>query len=284
MLIDTHCHINMMVKKDFDVLLQDIQMTDVYDIIHEAKINQVTRIINIGTSVIESQNCIKIAQAYEHVYATVGIHPNDCTADWKTDVKILSDYVQEKEHHKIVGIGEIGLDFHYKDYNLSRQKDAFRAQIELALAHDLAIVVHTRDAYDETLAVLDEYRIDISRGIIHCFSEDLAFAQDAINMNFVIGIGGTITYPKNDDLRHIVRELDLHDMVLETDAPFLPPQVIRGKQNHPKYIKEIAEYIANLRKEPYDTVARVTTENACKIFGIDVTPTVVASEARQSRI
>ncbi len=270
MLIDTHCHINMMVKEDFDTLLDHTQIIAAQDIIREAKNHDVTHIINVGTSVIESENCIKIAQESEHVYATVGIHPNDCTADWQTDVKILTRYVQEKEKNKIVGIGEIGLDRHYKDHNLPRQKDAFRMQIELALEHNLAIVVHTRDAHDETLNVLYEYRTNISRGIIHCFSEDLAFAQDAINMNFSIGIGGTLTYPKNTDLRHLVTTLDLHTIVLETDAPFLPPQIIRGKQNHPKYIKTIAEYIANLRNESYETVAKTTTETACKIFGITI--------------
>jgi len=268
MLVDTHCHINMMVKENFDIPLEDEQMTHVKDIIHEAQRHDVKYIINVGTSVIESQNCIKIALASEHAYATVGIHPNDCTVDWKNDIKILARYVQEKEKHKIVGIGEIGLDRHYKDYNLPRQKDAFRMQIELALAHDLAIVVHTRDAHDETLDVLYEYRTHISRGIIHCFSEDLAFAQDAINMNFSIGIGGAITYPKNESLRQVVTSIDLHNIVLETDAPFLPPQIIRGKQNHPKYIKAIAEYVANLRKESYEIVAQTTTQTACKIFGI----------------
>ena len=269
MLIDTHCHINMLIKNEFDVPLQDDFIPQAQAIIDEAAANDVKYIINVGTSVIESQNCIKIAQAFEHVYATVGIHPNDCTTDWQADIKILTRYVQEKEKHKIVGIGEIGLDRHYKDYNLPRQKDAFRMQIELALEHDLAIVVHTRDAYDETLDVLYEYRNNISRGIIHCFSEDLQFAQDTINMNFSIGIGGTITYPKNETLRHVVTTIDLDKIVLETDTPFLPPQIIRGKQNHPKYIKLIAEYIANLRKETYETIANTTTKTARNIFGIN---------------
>jgi TatD DNase family protein len=269
MLIDTHCHINMMVKETFDTLLHKSDIITIKNIIDDAHKDDVTYIINVGTSVIESENCIQIAQAYAPVYATVGIHPNDCTVDWKTDIEILTRYVQEKEKNKIVGIGEIGLDRHYKDHNLPRQKDAFRAQIELALAHNLAIVVHTRDAYDETLHVLSEYRTDIARGIIHCFSEDLAFAQEAINMNFALGIGGIITYPKNNDLRHIVTDLSLDNFVLETDAPFLPPQIIRGKQNHPKYIKTIAEYMANLRNESYETVAHTTTRNAFKIFGLD---------------
>ncbi len=268
MLIDTHCHINMMVKESFDTLLDQTEMTRAQDIIREATNHDIMHIINVGTSVIESQNCINIAQKSQHAYATIGIHPNDCTADWKADVKTLARYAQEKEEHKIVGIGEIGLDRHYKDHNLPRQRDAFRAQIELALQHDLAIIVHTRDARDETLNVLYEYRTSISRGIIHCFSEDLSFAQEAINMNFSIGIGGPITYPKNEDLRSIFTTLSLLNIVLETDAPFLPPQIIRGKQNHPKYIKTIAEYIANLRGESYETVAHVTTQNACKIFGI----------------
>jgi TatD DNase family protein len=268
MLVDTHCHINMMVKESFDTLLDHTEIKRAEEIIHEAKDHNVNIIVNVGTSVIESENCINIAQLNKHTYATVGIHPNDCTADWKTDLQILKRYVQEKEKNKIVGIGEIGLDRHYKGYDLPRQKDAFRAQIELALENNLAIVVHTRDAREETLDVLYEYRTNISRGIIHCFSEDLSFALEAINMNFAIGIGGIITYPKNNDLRHIVSEVDLHNIVLETDAPFLPPQIIRGKQNHPKYIKTVAEYIAHLLGQSYETVAQITTQTACKIFGI----------------
>jgi len=269
-MIDTHCHINMMVKKDFDVALQEQEIKDAAIILCQAADNQVTRIINVGTSLIESQNCIQLAQAYDTVFATVGIHPNDCTSSWQDDFKLIQEMVKKKELNRIVGIGETGLDRHYPDYNLKRQQDAFKAQIELSLEHDIALVVHTRDARDETLRSLEEFKGQITRGIIHCFSEDQDFANQVIEWQFCLGIGGTITYPKNLYLRDIVCATSLDQMVLETDAPYLPPQIVRGKQNHPLYIATIAEYIATLKDESLDLVAAKTTNNACRIFNINV--------------
>ena len=160
------------------------------------------------------------------------------------------------------------MDMHYPDYNLNRQRDAFKAQIELALEHDLALVVHSRDAYDETLRILEEYRNNLCHAVMHCFSYDQAFAKTVTDWDFVLGIGGTITYPKNNELRTIVAATHIKNIVLETDAPFLPPQVIRGKQNHPKEIATIAEYIAQLRGESFESVAQQTTKNALKLFNL----------------
>lgn len=267
-LVDTHCHINNMVKKDFDMPLLPTQNTDIQNIIREAVDNDVSVIINVGTSLVESKNCITIAKQSEHVYAAIGIHPNDATSSWMTDFKELVALAKHKEEHKIVAIGECGLDMHYPDYNLQRQKDVFKAHIELALEHDLALLVHTRDARDETLRSLEEFKGQITRGVIHCFSEDQSFANTVIDWHFYLGIGGTITYPKNNALRDIVINTPLHHIVLETDAPFLPIQTMRGKQNHPQYIKNIAEYIAHLRQESLESVAQTTTANAlalCKL-------------------
>jgi TatD DNase family protein len=157
---------------------------------------------------------------------------------------------------------------HYPDYNLNRQRDAFKAQIELALEHNLALVVHSRDAYDETLKILEEYKNNSMRATMHCFSYDQAFANIVTSWGFVLGIGGPITYPKNNELRNVVLNADLKNIVLETDAPFLPPQVIRGKQNHPKEIATIAQYIAELRGETFDVIAQQTTDNALKLFNL----------------
>ena len=272
MLIDTHCHINMMIKKKFDVYLQSHEVEEAQDIVDAAQQNDVSIIINVGTSLIESNNCVMLAQRYQSIYATVGIHPNDCTSSWLDDFKDITSLVQKKEINRIVGIGETGLDRHYPDYNMQRQKDAFKAHIELALEHDLALVVHTRDAADETLRSLEEFKSHITRGIIHCFSEDQTFANQVIAWNFALGIGGTITYPKNLYLRDIVSTTPLAHMVLETDAPFLPPQVIRGKQNHPLHIKTIAEFMAHLRNEPYEQIANITTKNAKRIFNVPELP------------
>jgi TatD DNase family protein len=264
-LIDTHCHINNMVKKEFDIPLTPADLPLAQEIIDQAAHEKISTIINVGTSVAESKNCILLAQQFSSIYASIGIHPNDCSTAWRADFDELAKLAQQKEEHKIVAIGECGLDFHYPDFNVQRQKDAFKAQIELALEHALPVVVHTRQAPDETLRVLEEYAHQL-RATIHCFSEDLSFAQQVIAWNMVIGIGGTITYPKNDQLRDVVKKVDLTSIVLETDAPFLPPQIIRGQQNHPKYIATIAHYIAELRNEPFETVAAQTTQNATALF------------------
>lgn len=268
MLIDTHCHINMMVKKTFDLLMSKQETDNAHTIVDHAAQAGVTTLINVGTSLVESINCIKLAQLYGPVYATVGIHPNDCSPLWQDDLKQLQPYLENKEKYKIVAIGEIGLDKHYPDYNLQRQKDALKAQIECALAHNLAIVIHSRDAAQETLESLQEYKNDITQCVIHCFSEDLTFAQQVIEWGFFIGIGGIITYPKNDGLRSVVKQIPLENIVLETDAPYLPIQRMRGKKNAPQYISDIAHYIAEIRGQSFEEVAQQTTHNARTLFNL----------------
>jgi len=270
MLIDTHCHINMMVKKTFDTEITPADLRLAASIVDEASSRGVTTIINVGTSLVESFNCIQLARQYAPIHAAVGIHPNDCTQTWHTDFLKIKDFVKEHKKNKIVAIGETGLDSHYPDTNLGRQKDAFRAQIDLALEENLALIVHTRDARNETLDFLQEYRGQISRGIIHCFSEDQDFADQVIAMGFVIGLGGIITYPKNDALRAIARTVPLDKIVLETDAPFLPPQAIRGKQNSPAQIRTIAEYLAELRGISLEEVAQQTSKNAMQVFRLEL--------------
>jgi TatD DNase family protein len=260
----------MMVKQSFDTPLLPPLFDLVQTILEQAQEKKVNHIINVGTSIIESHNTILLAQKFPHVYAVIGIHPNDVQSTWKKDFATLKQWVQEKEKNKIVGIGECGLDFHYPGYDIQQQKDAFKAHIELALEHTLALVVHTRDAHDETLYMLEEYKTNNLKGTIHCFSEDLTFAQHTIEWGFVLGIGGTLTYPKNNQLREVVKTVGIKNIILETDAPFLPPQIIRGKQNHPLYIHTIAEYLSTLLEKDFETIAQITTHNAFKLFKISL--------------
>lgn len=266
MLIDTHCHMNIIVKNSFDTPLLPANYTDAQDIINQAQNENISKILNVGTSLVESKNCIELAVKFAPLYAAIGIHPNDLTSDWQKELKELSGFLSRKQELKIVAIGECGIDKHYPDYNLAIQKDAFKAQIELALAHNLPVIVHTRDAGYETLRSLEEFKQNNLKGVIHCFSEDLDFAKEAISMGFLLGIGGTITYPKNNVLRSVLTQVGINNIILETDAPFLPPQIIRGKQNQPKYIKAIAEYIAELLNISLSQVAQITTDNAQNLF------------------
>jgi TatD DNase family protein len=266
MLVDTHCHLNLLVEYTFDVPLSEKDIANAHTIVEEAAQYDVGRILNVGTSLIESLNSIKLAQHYKQIYASVGIHPNDLTETWKDDLHELQKLLPKKETLKILALGESGIDKHYKDYNLVRQQEAFIRHIELALEYDLALVVHTRDAGEETLRCLEPYKNQGLRGTIHCFSEDLAFAQEAISYGFVLGIGGTLTYPKNSLVREVVQTVGLDHIILETDAPFLPPQIIRGQKNRPRYIKTIAHYLADLLEQPYEKVSEQTTANAFRVF------------------
>ncbi len=265
MLIDTHCHLNMMVKEKFGVSISEKELDAVGTIVKDAKKHQVEVIITVGTNFIENNNCVEIAKHYPHVFASVGLHPTDCSNTWRTQVDLITPLLREKEKNNIVAVGECGLDFYWPGYNIQQQKDLFKAQIELALEYDLALTIHTRNASEETIEVLEEFKGQI-KGVLHCFSENLAYAEQIIDIGLFLGIGGTITYPKNDQLREVIENLPLEHIVLETDAPWLPPQTARGKQNHPRYINEIARYLANLKKITYDSVAQKTTKNAQSIF------------------
>lgn len=268
MLIDTHCHLNIVAKDTFDTPLNGAQIAAAGRIMQDARHAGVSTVINVGTSLIESQNCILLAQQLPHMFAAVGIHPNDLTPSWKQDLKELEKTLSQKEKNKIVAIGECGLDFHYPNYNLQQQKDAFKAQIELALKYDLALIVHTRDAAEQTLHSLEEYAGQITKGIIHCFSEDRSFAAQVISWHFAIGLGGTITYPRNHELRAVAQETSLEHIVLETDSPFLPPQSMRGQKNLPAYIALTAQYLATLRNSSLEDIATGTTETARRIFAL----------------
>lgn len=250
-------------------LLTDQQIKQASSIIKEAQQHHVSTYICVGTSINESKNCLMLAKAYSSIFATVGIHPTDATDTWQRECSTLLSWAKEKESLRIVGIGECGIDRFHAGYNRQRQADLFQTQIDIALEYDLALVVHSRDAYDETLNILIKYKGQLARGVIHCFSYDQTFANEAIALGFYIGLGGTITYPKNHVLRQVAQNIPLDRIVLETDAPFLPPQEIRGKQNHPKQIAAIARYLAQLRNSSFEQIAQQTTQNAEKLFAID---------------
>lgn len=265
-LIDTHCHINTMIKKEFDTPLPNNFVELAKPIIDAAAEANVTKIINVGTSLSESINCIKLANAFENCYATIGIHPNDLKDNWEEDIGELENLLGNK---KIVGVGEIGFDYHYPGYDKKRQWEAFERQVEIfAIDSNLPIVIHTRSAGQTVLDALEKYKGQV-RGVIHCFSEDLAFAERALEYGFVLGIGGPLTYPKNDTLREVFKTVPLEKIVLETDAPFLPPQKIRGQRNSPAQIRNIAQFLAELRDISLDEVAKVTTETAHNLFRTD---------------
>lgn len=268
MLIDTHCHLNMMINARGNGRLTAEEYDLIRNITTSAAAEGVTRCITVGTTRADSMQCYDIAQNISNVFATIGLHPTDITDAWREDITHFDNLLNTAEPGPLVAIGECGIDLYHKNVSLDRQKDVFRAQIELALKHGLPLVVHSRDASEETMRILSDYVVDDICGVLHCFSYDYAIALDAIASGFVIGIGGTLTYPKNEILRHAVQQLPLHKIVIETDAPFLPPQPWRGQQNHPKYSKYIAESIAELKQCSFELVAQTTTHTATELFNL----------------
>ena len=258
-----------MIKNNFESLLTEEECQKAQTIIDDAHHAGVNAIINVGTNLLESINSVKLAQLYAPIFATIGIHPNDAREDWHEHFKELEILAREHVRHKIVAMGECGIDRHYPDYHLTRQQDVFRAHITCALEYDLALIIHTRDAEDETLKILDEFSHEPLRGVFHCFSGDLSFAHEAIKRGFVLGIGGTITYPKNNIVRDVVRTLGERKIILETDSPYLPPQSIRGKPNSPAQIKTIAEYCAQLLGLSVHDLARATSSTSRDTFRLD---------------
>jgi TatD DNase family protein len=247
-------------------------------IIDNAQKNDVTKIINVGTNYYESFACIEIAKLFTNCFATIGIHPNDATDNWQDDILNFKGLLLEKIQNKIVGIGECGIDKHYPNYNLKQQQDVFHAQIQLAIENNLALVIHSRDADQETYDVLAQYKGEKNfRGTIHCFSSNELYAQKYIDLGldssgknlFVLGFGGTLTYPKNETLRSVAKMIPLEKIILETDAPFLSPQAVRGTKNNPANIKLIAEYLAELRQESFENVMKTTAQTTEYLFKLD---------------
>lgn len=277
MLIDTHCHMSLMVRTfQQNITFAPFSTEELHSceaILQQAQKKSVTTILNVGTNLVESLLCIEIAKHFSNCYATIGLHPNDATADWKLTIQEFSKLLNQKQSLKIIGIGECGIDKHYPDFNLKQQQDVFHAQIQLALQHNLALVIHSRDADMETYEALEQYRGEKNfKGTIHCFSSNETYAEKYLDLGFVLGIGGTVTYPKNETLRNVVKMVPIEKIIFETDAPFLPPQTMRGQKNNPSNIREIAEFVAQLKNIDLQTVMHTTTQTATQLFGL---PTVL---------
>lgn len=226
----------------------------------------VSTLVNVGTTIEDSRKYVDLALQYSHLFAVVGLHPTEVTSDWPDKLLQLKPFCMNKKKYKVVGIGECGIDLFHKNETLNMQKDAFKSHIEYALQYDLALVVHSRNAYDQTLRTLEPYVSDLKRVVFHCFSYDKAFSDQVEQWGFLMGIGGPITYPKNQVLRDVFTSCRESSFVLETDAPFLPVQSMRGKQNEPQHIADIALFIAQLRGVSVDYIDNITTANAERLF------------------
>ncbi len=196
--------------------------------------------------------------------AMMGLHPCYVKENYKAELAIVHKWLVKR---KFAAIGEIGLDFYWDKTFATEQYDAFRLQIEWAVQYNYPIVIHTRNAMQETINLVKEYQSKGLRGIFHCFSGSYESAKEIIDTGFYLGIGGVVTY-KNTGLAEVLTKIDLENLVLETDAPYLTPVPFRGKRNESSYLKYIVAKIAEIKQLPVEAVAAITTANAEKIFGL----------------
>ena len=251
-LADTHCHL------DFPEFNPDRE-----EVIQRSKAQGIDYVINIGSSLEGSGKSLELAKKYDFIYATIGLHPHEADTFNKEIELTLYDFAKED---KVVAIGETGLDF-FKNYSKQEnQKPLFLSLIRLAKELNLPLVIHNREAQSETLKILKESMP--VRAVVHCFSGDENFLKDCLDLGFYISFTCNITYKKAQNLRHLVKSAPLERLMLETDAPFLSPEGLRGKRNEPVNVKILAQEISKIKEISIDEVARVTTENAKQFFRI----------------
>jgi TatD DNase family protein len=262
-MLDVHCHLNL---PQFS--------NDLEEVLQRAKEKDVEKIINTGTTIEDSQKAVELSEKYENLYAIVGIHPheaNKLTSDWIIELEKLA------KNRKVVGIGEIGLDYFNPDsayaVNPKIQKEIFIKQIELAIKLRLPLQIHSRKASKDIIEILQSYKNDLLEvpGMFHCMAGNIDYLKKALNLGFYIGFDGNITYeglaPGEDTLlKDLVSYTPLERTVLETDAPFLTPIPKRGGRNEPSYVIITAEFIGKIKNTPFKKINKITTKNANKIF------------------
>ena len=253
-LIDTHCHLY---SKEFEV--------DIEEVIQNATIEGVQKFYlpGIDSTAIESMLALE-KQFPEKCIPMMGLHPCYVKNNYNEELEIVRGWLTQREFS---AIGEIGLDFYWDKTFVIQQYQAFRIQIEWAIEYRRPIVIHTRNAMQETINLVKEYKSKGLSGIFHCFSGSYESAKEIIDAGFYLGIGGVVTY-KNAGLAEVLTKIDLKHLVLETDAPYLTPVPFRGKRNESSYLKYVATKIAAIKQVPVEEVASITTANAEKIFAL----------------
>ena len=252
MLVDSHAHIQL-----------DAFDADREAVLERAQEEKVHAILTIGFDLETSRGAIRLAEQYEQVNATVGMHPHDAKDFNDETTEIFRDLAA---HPKVVALGEIGLDY-YRDLTpRPMQKIAFEQQLNLAEELNLPIVIHNREAYHDIIPILQARRGRIE-GVMHCFSGGVEIMNQSLELGFYIGIGGPVTYRKSHELKEVAREVPANRLLVETDCPWLAPQFRRGKRNEPAYVRAIAEKIAELRGVTLEDIGETTTRNFENLFG-----------------
>ncbi len=254
-LVDSHAHLD---SKPF--------ATEIDAILGRARDCGVNHILTVGCDLESSRASVDLALRYPNVYASVGIHPHDASMVNDETISELARMIDTVD--KIVAVGETGLDFFRDRSPRDQQRVSFRRHIQLARETGKPLIIHDRDAHDEVVQIMQEENAADVGGVLHCFSGDLAMARKCVEMGFYISFAGPLTYPKNDELRSIAQALPVDVMLVETDCPYLSPQKWRGKRCEPAYVRATAEKLAEIKGLSLEDVARITSLNAWRLFGI----------------
>ncbi len=253
-LLDSHAHYN---DEEFE--------NDREKIIEEIYNSGVTTIINAGYSMESSEKAIEIANKYNFIYATVGVSPNDIE-------NLSKNYIIEIQkmanNNKVVAIGEIGLDYYWNKENKEEQRKVFIEQIELANKLNLPIVIHTREAIQDTIDILKNKIECKQKGVFHCCPLNVELVKEALKLGFYISFAGPVTFKNSKNANDVIKIVPLEKMLIETDSPYLSPEPLRGTRNDSRNVKYIAQKIADVKEIPVEEIARITYENAKRIFGI----------------
>ncbi len=254
MLIDTHAHLD---SKKFK--------NDQAAVIKRAQEAGIKYIFNIGACEESSKESVELAKKYSQIYAAVGVHPHNAIDVTGDTLRSLRKLAQEE---KVRAIGEIGLDYHYDFSPRDVQQRVFRAQ--LRMAHDLKmpVIIHSREADEDTMRILKEEEVDKLGGIMHCFAGDLAMAEECLRLNLKLAFGGVITFKNAKMTQDVVKTIPLKHLLIETDSPYLTPVPHRGKRNEPAYVVQVAKKIAKIKGIEFEEVVRVTTQTAMELFKI----------------
>ena len=249
-MVDTHCHIT---SEYYDELER---------IIEKIKISGVEKIIVNGCDMKSNLEVLRLVKQYDIVYGALGFHPTELPDDVDNCLTFLNEHINDD---KIVALGEIGLDYHYENTDKNLQKYLFRKQLEIAEKQKKSVIVHSRDALQDTYNILKEYNI---RGSLHCYSGSLEMAKEFIKLGFYIGVGGVVTFKNAKNIINVIENISLNNILLETDSPYLAPEPYRGMRNDSSYIPIIAEKIALVKNLSKEQVADITTRNANDLFDL----------------
>lgn len=255
MLFDTHAHFD---DERFE--------SDRYQAIENAYKSGVTRIINAAADVESARASIALAHRYSFMYATVGVHPHSADTMDEKSIEILTGLAGDE---KVVAIGEIGLDYYYDNSPRDCQRYWFARQIAMARELSLPIVVHNRDAHQDTMDIIKREKASEVGGVLHCFTGSVEMARELLNLNFYISLGGPVTFKNSKKAVEVAQYVSIDRLLIETDSPYLTPEPFRGRRNDSSLVRCVAEKIAEIKGMPFEKVAEATAENAKKLFGIE---------------